>query len=276
MKTIQFKELVNISFDIHNIIIIDHHWYNGDRFTIPAGGRPDNGIMFLSDCEFEYIYPDGSVYDKADCNEIVYCPIGSTYTCRFGVSENHSFDKIADYLINFRLFEERTGEEFRLSDDRLIITPENSARYFDMFERIASYRRKGTLLRPMIKSMIYELLCTISLELQRSDVMTRRFAPIYPAVKYMRNTDISALDISGLPELCHISESCFRRLFTEYYGKSPLRYLNELRISQAEERLRSGMMTVAEVAVSLGFSDASYFSRFYKKETGRSPREEMK
>ncbi|MGN1127828.1 MAG: AraC family transcriptional regulator, partial [Candidatus Flemingiibacterium sp.] len=28
-------------------------------------------------------------------------------------------------------------------------------------------------------------------------------------------------------------------------------------------------------AESLGFSDASYFSRFYKKETGRSPKSEL-
>ena len=275
MKTVQFKELVNISFDIHNIIIIDHHWYNGDRFAIPSGGRPDNGIMFLSECDFEYIDPDGSVYDTARRGSIVYSPIGSVYTCRFSLPETHQFDKIADYLINFRLFDEKSGEEFRLADDRLIISPENSARYLDLFEKIASQRRKGTLLRPMIKGLVYELLCTISLELQRSDLMTRRFAPIYPAIKYIRGTDISELDAAGLPALCHLSESCFRRLFTEYYGMPPLKYINSLKIGQAEERLRSGLMTVAEVAESLGFSDTSYFSRFYKRETGRSPRSDM-
>ena len=119
----------------------------------------------------------------------------------------------ADYIITTiraggdagRLFDEKTGEEFRLSDDRLTITPENSARYLDLFAKIASQRRKATLLRPMIKGLLYELLCTISLELQRSDLMTRRFAPIYPAIKYIRGTDISELDAAGLPGLCHLS-----------------------------------------------------------------------
>ena len=275
MKTIQFRELVELSFDIHNIIIIDHHWHNGDHFAIPSGGRPDNGIMFLANCDYEYLRQDGSVCDRAGRGQLVYSPIGSSYVCRFTVPENHPFEKIADYLINFRLFDEKTGEEFRLADDRLNITPENSKHYFDAFERIASLKRKGSMQRPRIKGLLYELLCEISLELQKSDLMNRRYAAIYPAIKYLRTTDIAELEISGLAELCHLSESCFRRLFSEYYGKPPQKYINELRIAQAEERLHSGLMTVAEVAESLGFSDASYFSRFYKKETGRSPREEM-
>ena len=53
VKTIQFRELVELSFDIHNIIIIEHHWHSGDHFAIPSGGRPDNGIMFLANCDFE-------------------------------------------------------------------------------------------------------------------------------------------------------------------------------------------------------------------------------
>lgn len=275
METIQFKDLVNIQFDIHNIIIIDQHWRNGERYVIPSGGRPDNGIMFLSDCDFEYIGQDGSVSDTAYRGQMVYSPIGSTYTCRFIVAENHPIEKIADYLVNFRLFDEQTGEEFRLSDDRLTIAPENQTRFLDMFEKIASLKRKGSLQRPRIKALLYDLLCDISLELQKSDIMNKRFAPLYPAIKYIRATDIADIDISGLAGLCHLSESCFRRLFAEYFGKPPLRYINELRIAQAEERLKSGMMTVSEVAESLGFSDASYFSRFYKKETGRSPKSEL-
>lgn len=275
MKTVQFKELINISFDIHDMIIMEQHWRTGEKYTIQEGGRPDNGIMFLCDCEFEYPDSKKDQFDRAVRNQIVYSPIGSKYTCRFDLAENHIYEKAADYLINFRLYDEKSGEEFRLSEDRLLITPENPKKYFDKFGQIVSLQSKGTLLRPRIKGLFYDLLCCVSLELQRSDIMTRRYAPIYPAIKYLRTTDIAELDVSGLASLCHLSESCFRRLFTEYFGKPPHKYINELRANKASELLKSGIMTVSEVAESLGFADTAYFSRFYKREMGKSPRFEI-
>lgn len=276
MKTIQFRDLVNVPFDIHSIIILDQCWRPDEKYSIPSGGRPDNGIMFLADCEFEYLREDGSLIEKAVRNQIVYSPIGSSYTCRFDSPEKRPSGWISDYLINFRLYEERSREEFRLADDRLIVTPENPRKFHDVFDKIASLNRKSSTLRPRIKGLLYELLCDISLELQKSELMSRRFAPLDPALRYLRATDIAELDVSELAGICHLSESCFRRLFTEYFGKPPLRYINDLRVAQAEEKLRSGLLTVAEVAESLGFSDASYFSRFYKRETGRSPSDELR
>lgn len=275
MKTIQFKDLINVSFDIHNIVAMDQHWEVGEKYSMPPNGRPDNGIMFLYDCEFEYIDKGAAPFKRAVRNQMVYSPVGAEYTCGFALAENYTYDKVADYLINFQLYEEKTREEFRLSDDRLLITPENPRKFLDKFEQIASLQSKGTLLRPRIKGLLYDLLCSISLELQKSDLMTRRFAPIYPAIKYLRTTDITELDVSGLASLCHLSESCFRRLFSEYFGKPPHKYINELRVAKATELLMSGLMTVTEVAEVCGFSDVSYFSRFYKRETGRSPKEDI-
>ncbi|MCJ7934066.1 MAG: AraC family transcriptional regulator [Chryseobacterium sp.] len=40
---------------------------------------------------------------------------------------------------------------------------------------------------------------------------------------------------------------------------------------EAKRELSFGALTVKEVAFKLGFSDASYFSRFFKKHTGQSP-----
>ncbi len=275
MKTIQFKELTGIAFDIHNIVIMEQHWTSGEEYAIPVGGRPDNGIMFLHRCEFKYFSPNGIEIDRAARDSLVYSPIGSKYSCICEVMDGIPQGSAVDYLINFRLFEEKTGEEFRLADDRMIIAPENKKYYLELFEQLMSLRGRGAMLIPRIKAQIYELLCRISLELQKSDLMNKRFAPLYPAIKYLRVTDIAELDVSSLASLCHLSESCFRRLFTEYFGKPPMRYINEMKTAQAEERLRSGLMTVAEVAESLGFSDYAYFSRFYKRQTGRSPSEEL-
>lgn len=275
MKTIQFQDLVSTEFDIHDIIIINHAWRPGESYAIPSDGRPDNGLMFLSDIDIDYVTPDGRIFDRAKRNNIVYCPIGSKYICRFNVPKSIPNGGTTDYLINFRLFD-ANGEEFRLSDDRLSILPDNPKYYLESFSRIDSIGRKGLLSPPRIKGMMYNLLCDIALGMQKRDIMTRRFASIYPAIKYIRSTDIAEIDVEGLAAQCHLSKSGFRRLFREYTGMAPLEYVNHMKAAQAKARLKSGVMTVAEVAESLGFSDPSYFSRFYRRATGRRPSEDLR
>lgn len=65
MKTIQFQDLVSTEFDIHDIIIINHAWRPDESYAIPSDGRPDNGLMFLSDIDIDYVTPDGRVFDRA-------------------------------------------------------------------------------------------------------------------------------------------------------------------------------------------------------------------
>ena len=60
----------------------------------------------------------------------------------------------------------------------------------------------------------------------------------------------------------------FRRAF----GKPLHRYLLELRIIKAVALLEGGGMSVAEAAEAVGFSGANYFSRYYKKTTGKTPK----
>ena len=264
MKTIQFQDLVSTEFDIHDIIIINHTWRPDESYAIPSDGRPDNGLMFLSDIDIDYVTPDGRVFDRAKRNNIVSCPIGSKYICRFNVPKSIPNGGTTDYLINFRLFD-ANGEEFRLSDDRLSILPDNPKYYLESFSRIDSIGRKGLLSPPRIKGMM-----------QKRDIMTSRFASIYPAIKYIRSTDIAEIDVEGLAAQCHLSKSGFRRLFREYTGMAPLEYVNHMKAAQAKARLKSGVMTVAEVAESLGFSDPSYFSRFYRRATGRRPSEDLR
>jgi len=79
-----------------------------------------------------------------------------------------------------------------------------------------------------------------------------------------------------ISRICHeafISESTFRRLFTQQFGKSPIRYLSELRLHLAEELLLSTDMTVEQISMATGFRDPKYFCRFVKHHRGCTPTE---
>lgn len=84
------------------------------------------------------------------------------------------------------------------------------------------------------------------------------------------------IDLNECAERCGFSRSRFTHLFTEVVGISPYRYQQKFRLEQACELLRSTSLPVSEVAESVGFQDALYFSRLFKKRFGMSPSEMRK
>ena len=70
-----------------------------------------------------------------------------------------------------------------------------------------------------------------------------------------------------------ISDRELRRLFAVHLQISPSDYIARIRIQQAIAMLTSGEHSVKEVCFACGFSSPQYFSRAFKKATGRTPME---
>lgn len=68
-----------------------------------------------------------------------------------------------------------------------------------------------------------------------------------------------------------MSPDHLRRLFAQETGRSPLTYLNEIRIMRAKQLLREGNQLVKQVATQVGIPDEYYFSRLFLKHTGQRP-----
>ena len=59
-------------------------------------------------------------------------------------------------------------------------------------------------------------------------------------------------------------------------GRSPSKYLNDLRIRQSQSLLIKTDMSVAEIAMNVGIPDQFYFSRLFRSVTGTSASEYRK
>lgn len=72
--------------------------------------------------------------------------------------------------------------------------------------------------------------------------------------------------VSGMNEkyLCH--------LFREYTDRTPIDYINSLRIEKACHEIAVSRRNVTEAAFESGFNDLSYFSKTFKKYKGISPK----
>jgi AraC family transcriptional regulator len=77
--------------------------------------------------------------------------------------------------------------------------------------------------------------------------------------------------IESLARLADLSQYHFARAFKRSVGMPPHRYLLRRRIERARELLTDTNMTLAEIALMLGFSDQSHFARRFRESVGTTP-----
>ena len=79
------------------------------------------------------------------------------------------------------------------------------------------------------------------------------------------------LSLDSVGEILHISPAYLSAQFKKYQKMNFLDCLTELRINAAKELLADPFRSSAEVASMVGYEDASYFARAFKKRTGMTP-----
>lgn len=80
-----------------------------------------------------------------------------------------------------------------------------------------------------------------------------------------------SLTIERLADEVGIDRSHLYRLFKQRTGLSVKDYLIQLRMDRACELLQNTDLPVGAVARSVGYGDALYFSRLFKRKTGMAP-----
>ena len=86
----------------------------------------------------------------------------------------------------------------------------------------------------------------------------------------------SDFGIAQLAAELGVSRSHLYRLFARETGMPPKEYLRQLRLERARELVRASALSVKEIAYSVGYADALYFSSEYRRTYGRSPREDRR
>jgi transcriptional regulator GlxA family with amidase domain len=86
------------------------------------------------------------------------------------------------------------------------------------------------------------------------------------AEHYREPAPVSAMvRISGLPE------RSFKRRFEQATGMSPLEYVHTLRLEEAKQMLESGEQSIEAIANEVGYEDAGFFSRLFRRSVSLTP-----
>lgn len=77
--------------------------------------------------------------------------------------------------------------------------------------------------------------------------------------------------VREMTRISGLSERSFKRRFQQATGMKPIEYVQTLRVEEAKQWLETGDSPVEVVAEAVGYEDASFFNRLFRRKVGLTP-----
>jgi transcriptional regulator GlxA family with amidase domain len=77
--------------------------------------------------------------------------------------------------------------------------------------------------------------------------------------------------VTHMTRLSGLAQRSFARRFQQATGMAPLEYVHTVRLEEAKQMLESGAMPVEGIANEVGYEDAGFFSRLFRRKVGLTP-----
>ena len=147
---------------------------------------------------------------------------------------------------------------------------------------IAAIRRMVELRAPLqwvaaLPALIWEALSTL---LRESNVTAENLLGGYsryePLFEFLLDHCTAGIDVAQMARIMHMNKETFTKKFIYDTGLSPKRFFSRLLVKRAERILAGTELSIREVADQLNFCNEFYFSRFFRRHLGCSPREYRK
>ena len=153
-----------------------------------------------------------------------------------------------------------------VSVSKQLMSQDNSAGYAACHEQI---------LKNSIEILVLSLLSDRQTQQQREYDLCRRSVQhkniTNDIIQHLNDTVGEPVKLQDIADKFSYSLSSIKRIFKQETGLSIIDYQNNNRITQAKRLLENSNASIEEISGSLGFSNACYFSRTFKKRIGISP-----
>lgn len=134
----------------------------------------------------------------------------------------------------------------------------------------------------MLKAYLIQMLLTIIREFEiydckpetkgcNFDNFNKNYA-VKKIITYINENYSHKISLDKIAQNMYLSPVYISKIFKEETGESPINYLIKIRLEKAKEiLLQSNSNSIKEVATLVGYEDAYYFSKLFKKYYGVSP-----
>lgn len=147
-----------------------------------------------------------------------------------------------------------------------------------LFQQIArefAHPKVGT------RALVGALMKQILIEVFRSQIARERYrAWLWPAMldPQLARAALSIIvqpeahhSVEGLAAIAGMSRSRFSEAFTDNFGRTPIEFVQAVRLRAARRMLLGSSLPVKAVAAAVGYSSRSHFSRAYQSYFGEAP-----
>ena len=157
---------------------------------------------------------------------------------------------------------------------RQVFAPPYDTPTFNMKKRKDAPFGAEQLLRLLIEELLILLVRDYRPTLPTESAAPRRKTlAVSEIVSYVDTNFLERITIAELAFLFGTNRATLCRDFKRETGKTLLAYIDEKKLALAKERILKEDATFTEIALSLHFESIHYFTRFFKKHTGMTPRE---
>lgn len=108
-------------------------------------------------------------------------------------------------------------------------------------------------------------------ERQSTDITTAQDPIVLAASRIIRDRACHGISVEQVCDLVDCSRSTLDNLFKKHLGRPVAGEMLRIRLNRGMRLLENTSLSMEEVARACGFHSATYFCRFFKRETGGSP-----
>jgi AraC family transcriptional activator of pobA len=125
----------------------------------------------------------------------------------------------------------------------------------------------------LLTFLLLTLLRSAGLDQADGKERTARHPPGRALPRFDRPALLRQLVVAGYASMMAVSQAQLRAACASATGQSPTKMVHARLVTEAKRSLIFGITSTEQIALSLGFSNAAYFTRFFRKEVGQTPSE---
>ncbi len=263
----------------------------GKTWVYPESQIPYNILRYIVAGEAEFIIDGESTFVQK--NDIVYIPKGSRMSC-YSRSDNFSF-----YSVRFTSTDLNSNEDI-LSDLFKIPKVTENVSEADYFKEMYHWARsthsaKRCFVRGNLNLLIGSLALRANpennyiekievvdnIDLEKIKLRERKSRGyVDPRVQivtdYIILNPMESYTPEIMAEMIGLSKQRFNTIFKKSVGKTPMKYVKEIRLTIAAKKLLIENKHINEIAYDVGYEDSNYFIREFKEAFGFTPNQYRK
>ncbi len=227
--------------------VAECEWRRGQRFS-RFGARPGNVVVTPA---------GGPNRLRIDLPvDMLWCAIGQDVLDRIGQAEPATDHAPAEVIESFSRGDEVLWSLGRRLADQILAPVHGSHVY------------AATLQTQIAIHLLWHHSSSHNGRSNGDSVADRRLESVIDYIKQNLSGDVS---LEKLAEIAGLSPNYFLGAFREATGRTPHRYVNELRIARACELLRDPRRPITEVSLAVGFSSQSHLTEVFRRTMRTTP-----